>query len=77
MIKFSPRYFLLPLIALVVIGSLPAPADSGQQGNGCASVVAVQDPDLKASFERFERSQSAAAAKVCAFFRNSAEPSVR
>jgi hypothetical protein len=74
MIKFSPRYFILPLLALVIIGSLPAPAaDTARAGNsGCGPAISsVTDPAMRASFERFERSQSAAAAKVCAIFRNS------
>jgi hypothetical protein len=33
MIKLNPRYVVLPVIALVVIGSLPAPADSGRGGD--------------------------------------------
>ncbi len=75
MISFSPRYFLLPLIALVIIGSLPAPADTGRAGataSGCGPAISsFKDPGLQASFERFERSQSAAAAKACAIYRNS------
>jgi hypothetical protein len=74
MIRFSPRYFLLPLMALVVIGSLPAPADSGRAATagGCGPAMSsFKDKSLQASFERFERSQSAAAAKICAIYRNS------
>jgi hypothetical protein len=73
MIRFSPRYFVLPILALVVIGSLPAPADSGRtpNGSGCGPAIAsVTDPGMRAVFERFERSQSAAAAKICAIYRN-------
>jgi hypothetical protein len=75
MIKLSPRYFLLPLFALVVIGSLPAPASNGspqQHSMGCGPAISsITDPDLRATFDRFERTQSAAAAKVCAIYRNS------
>ena len=78
MIKLSPRYFLLPLIALVVIGSLPAPADSGRsqnRGSGCGPAISsISDPGLRATFERFDRTQSAAAAKICAIYRNSMAP---
>jgi hypothetical protein len=73
--KISPRYFVLPLLALVVIGSLPAPADSGrvQRAGGCGPAASsVTDPGLRAEFETFERRQSAAAAKNCALYRNSA-----
>ena len=80
MIKLSPRYFILPLIALVVIGSLPAPADTGRaaQSGGCGPAMAsITDPAMRATFDRFERSQSAAATKICAVYRNSMETVVR
>jgi hypothetical protein len=80
MIKLSPRYFILPLIALVVIGSLPAPADSGRVGrsSSCGPALAsITDPAMRATFDRFERSQSAAAAKICAVYRNSMETLAR
>ena len=80
MIKLSPRYFILPVIALVVIGSLPAPADSGRvaRSSGCGPALAsITDPTMRASFDQFERSQSAAAAKICAVYRNSMENVVR
>jgi hypothetical protein len=80
MIELSPRYFILPLIALVVIGSLPAPADTGRaaQSNGCGPALAsITDPAMRASFDQFDRSQSAAAAKICAIYRNSMETVVR
>jgi hypothetical protein len=76
MIRFSPRFFILPLLALVVIGSLPAPADSGRAATGAScgpALASLSDPSLRATFERFERTQSAAAAKVCAIYRNSME----
>jgi hypothetical protein len=76
MSKLSPRYFILPLLALVVIGSLPAPADSGRaaRNSGCGPALAnITDPALRATFDQFERSQSAAAAKICALYRNSME----
>lgn len=69
--KMSPKYFILPILALVVIGSLPAPADTGVTSrNGCGPAQ-VTDPAMRATFEQFERSQSAAAGKVCALYRNS------
>ena len=73
MIRFSPRYFLLPLLALVVIGSLPAPADTGVStpSRGCGPAIThVSDPVMRATFERFDSSQSAAAAKICAIYSN-------
>jgi hypothetical protein len=79
MIRFSPRFFLLPLLALVVIGSLPAPADTGiGPARGCGPGIAqMADPGTLAAFERFERSQSAAAAKICAIYRNSVDAASR
>jgi hypothetical protein len=74
MIQFTPRFFILPFMALVVIGSLPAPADSGSRNpsKGCGPAIgAIGDPGLRAAFERFDRTQSAAAAKICALYRNS------
>ncbi len=70
MIKISPKYFVLPVLALVVIGSLPAPADTGATSRSCGPAQ-VTDPAMRATFEQFERGQSAAAAKVCALYRNS------
>jgi hypothetical protein len=43
---------------------------------GCAPLVASADPELHASFARFDRAQSAAAAKICALFLNSADSAV-
>lgn len=76
MIKFSPRFFALPLFALVVVGSLPAPADSGRAHAraGCGPAVgAIVDTGIRESFLRFDRSQSAAAARICALYHNSME----
>jgi hypothetical protein len=74
MIRFSPRYFILPFMALVVIGSLPAPADNGRgntRESTCGPALShITDPGLQAGFVRFDRAQSAAAAKVCAIYRN-------
>lgn len=72
MIKLNPKYFILPILALVVIGSLPAPADTGAASRVGCGPAQVTDPAMRVTFERFERSQSAAAAKICALYRNSA-----
>jgi hypothetical protein len=75
MIRFSPRYFVLPLLALVVIGSLPAPANTGNASAraGCGPTVSqIIDPALRASFARFDRTQSASANQVCALYHNGA-----
>lgn len=72
MIKFSLRYFALPIVTVVIIGSLPMPTVAGgDDRQGCAAAISrPQDPALRATFEKFERSQSAAAAKICALYRN-------
>ena len=74
MIRFSPRFFILPLLALVVIGSLPAPANTSTtasaQGCGPAAPHVAHAP-LRAAFGEFDRRQSAAAAQICAVYHNS------
>jgi hypothetical protein len=73
MIELRPRFFILPLVALIVIGSLPAAGDSGPaaQNSGCGSALtSFTDLGMRATFEEFQRRQSAAAAKICAVYRN-------
>ncbi len=80
MIKFAARYFILPLIALVVIGSLPAPAGSGARRDaacGPALSGATDRAGIRGSFEQFRRRQSAAADKICAVHRNVMPSAVR
>ena len=60
----------LPLLLAV------APAPAGTQARSCGSLVTSSDPALHASFARFDRAQSAAAAKICALFLNSADSAV-
>jgi hypothetical protein len=62
----SPRLMimLVPLVLAV------APAPAGLQTRGCGIAVASSDPELRASFERFDRVQSPTAAKACALFLN-------
>jgi hypothetical protein len=62
--------FAAILSALSVI-SAPAGGASGT-AETCGLPIAIQDPDIRAAFVRFEQNQSAAAAKACAFFRNDA-----
>jgi len=58
---------LIILLALAVAAS-PAPADV--QARGCAIPVASSDPELRASFARFDRGQSPTAAVACALYLN-------
>ncbi len=71
MIEFKPRYFVPPVIALTVLALLHAPADGGRSARSeCGPALHAADPGIRASFVAFGRSQSAAAAKVCALVNN-------
>ena len=62
--------FAAALSALSVISG-PAGSASGT-AETCGLPIAIQDPDIRAAFLRFEQIESAAAAKACAFLRNGA-----
>jgi len=47
-------------------------APAGSQTVGCGIAIASSDPELQASFERFDRLQSPTAARICALFLNTA-----
>lgn len=65
-----PRLLAFAAI-LSTLSAVPAPAGSAPDTAGtCCLTIAIQDPDIQAAFARFERGQSAAAAKACAFLRN-------
>lgn len=70
MIEFKARTFVLPAIALTVLAMLHAPADGGRLPE-CGPAVRVADPGIRASFAAFERRQSLAGVKACAFHSNS------
>jgi len=55
---------LVPLLLAV------APAPAGLQARGCGIVIASSDPELQASFERFDRVQSPTATRACTLFLN-------
>ena len=38
--------------------------------SACGLEIHIQDPDIRARLEAFDRTQSAAATKVCAYYRN-------
>ena len=63
MIEFKPGSFVLPAIALVVLALLYGPADGGRASD-CGG-LRTADAGIRASFENFRRTQSAAAAKIC------------
>jgi hypothetical protein len=64
----SPR--LLIILLPLAVAVTPAPA--GLQARGCGIAIASTDPELRASFERFDRRQSPRAATACALFLNTA-----
>ena len=68
MIEFKPGTFVLPAIVLTVLAMLHAPADGGRATRACGLLAA--DPGIRASFGQFQRTQSPAAAKVCALAAN-------
>lgn len=57
------------LAAITVFAFATAPAGSTAT-TACGPVVQILDPGVRASFERFERTQSESAAKICSFYRN-------
>jgi len=65
-IPFSPR-LLLVVVPLVLAG---APAPAGVRAASCSLPIASSDPELRASFARFDREQSPMAARACALFLN-------
>ncbi|HEY0442223.1 MAG TPA: hypothetical protein VGD36_19315 [Xanthobacteraceae bacterium] len=81
MTKLSPRFFVLPVLAVLVIGALPAPVETSRAdaaSSGCGPAIGqIADTGIRAALERFDRTQSAAAAKICAFYRNNLESTGR
>ena len=46
------------------------PGSASNETAGCGLPGGIRDPGIRASFERFERGQSAAATMICADFLN-------
>jgi hypothetical protein len=63
-VRWLFRFFPLLLLSLAV-----APAPAGIENRGCAGVT-ILDPDIRASFARFDTTQSPQAARLCAAFFN-------
>jgi hypothetical protein len=59
------RLILLAFAVLLAV----APAPAGMKARECLA-AAIEDPDIAASFDRFDAGQSPAAARVCAAFLN-------
>jgi hypothetical protein len=53
------------------VAAMVAPAGSSVTGTGtCGPALEIRDPGLRASFAKFDTTQSASASKVCALYRN-------
>jgi hypothetical protein len=57
------------VLALMPILLAAAPAPAGNDNRGCG-LPSVRDPEIRASFDRFDRGQSAGAAMICGMFLN-------
>lgn len=63
------RTIALSAVVAFLIAFVTAPAGSSASPT-CGPIAQIKDPGLRASFARFEAQQSAAASRVCAFYRN-------
>ena len=63
------RAISLAAFAALVIAGITGPAGSSATAS-CGAIVQIKDPGLRASFEKFEAQQSAAASRICASYRN-------
>ncbi len=67
------RCLAVPMAVLAVIAAVTAAGvveTRAERAATCGLAITIQDPDLRASLARFDRHQSAAARKVCDFYRN-------
>jgi len=64
------RAIALAAFAALVIASVTGPAGSSATAACGGAISVIMDPGLRASFEKFEAQQSAAATKICASYRN-------
>jgi hypothetical protein len=64
-------------LAMMPVALAVAPGSASNETAGCGLPAGIRDPGIRASFERFERGQSAAATMICAGFLNTVpgEPS--
>ena len=63
------RAIVLAALSALTIAYVTGPAGSAATP-GCGPMIGIKDPGLRASFDRFEATQSATAAKACAAYRN-------
>lgn len=67
------RCLAVPIAVLALVGALTAVGvveTRAERAAACGLAITIQDPDLRASLVRFDRHQSAAARKVCDFYRD-------
>jgi hypothetical protein len=72
-LKSIPVHAPVRFVPLLVLLLAVAPAPAGIESSGCVG-IAILDPDIAASFARFEATQSPQAARLCATFFNSTPP---
>jgi hypothetical protein len=65
-----PKFRTILLAMLPILAMTAETAPAGSQAPRCGAQVI--DPGLRAAFERFDRQQSRAAARICDFYLNSA-----
>jgi hypothetical protein len=63
------RAIALSAFAALVIAGVTGPAGS-EPAPACGAIVTIKDPGLRASFVKFEATQSPTASKICAAYRN-------
>jgi hypothetical protein len=61
---------VLAAVAAFAIAYVTGPASSAATQDCGGAITKIMDPGLRASFEKFEVTQSATAAKLCATVRN-------
>lgn len=67
----ATRAIAFSAFAALIIAAVTGPAGSSVTGNGkCGPAIDVLDPGLRASFARFDATQTETAARVCALYRN-------
>ena len=64
------RNIALSAFVAFVITAVTAPAGSSATPSCGGAIVNIKDPGLRASFEKFEATQSATAGRICAAYRN-------
>lgn len=65
------RSIAFAAFAAIVIAAVTGPAGSSVTGTGkCGPSIDILDPSLRASFAKFDTTQSPSAAKACALYRN-------